>query len=720
MKEEPASSVDAWVLMALIYKDMDDLDYRNALTLSERLYAMDKTNEEYRFLYAKCLHLISDYDGSYLLLQNTKSVPCLNLFARSCLDLGNRQESYERRQTLWREGVAALDTAIKQHKGDTPEKHAWGDELCSVATRSHMPSLSSMYNLLGEFYAKLDNIRGSAIQLWKSLECNRYKLSAYFQLCDISPDIVGFNTARLPNDIFRDFLPDTTNLKRSTFNQNLPASPSSSVQGIVVSSDDEHPLQSQIGTDPRIHMPTLRSHYQDISVNQLKSLLYSSKLASEQDISDIMPSRSDLEDRKDRQIESMRQEIEKDKAEEAFKNKHGLHKKPPIEKPQGLRMDMIDIDVDDQDLDLLTLLDGPPRVHDIFAEENLLGTREFLSSQNHAHSDYPLRGKGKRAAVQMESAREASKRRRTHDPSLRRYFCHDSSSEEEGCVDEIVNAMNRVMAVLRILANGYLCQSLYQCQDAALELQKLDDQQYDTPLVMYTLGKAYYDAGDSETVSWMCFMLNEYLQHEQARVFFRRSFATAPWFCDVVPIYSTCLWYLEDKQELNLLVYKMKENQTHKYEAYIAAGNWSKCAEGGNHASRWFKKAIEDDPSRWYAHALVGYEEWEKGSFLAAKQHFTDCMIANKRHYLGWYGMATAYLGMDEYIKAKALLKEALRLHQHHPVILFTMAEILYALEEYEDASHFVCQSLKLKPTVVAKNLREKIEKVKSNNYPDE
>ncbi|KAG0188159.1 anaphase-promoting complex subunit cdc27 [Apophysomyces sp. BC1034] len=535
-----------------------------------------------------------------------------------------------------------------------------------------MPSLSSMYNLLGEFYAKLDNIRGSAIQLWKSLECNRYKLSAYFQLCDISPDIVGFNTARLPNDIFRDFLPDTTNLKRSTFNQNLPASPSSSVQGIVVSSDDEHPLQSQIGTDPRIHMPTLRSHYQDISVNQLKSLLYSSKLASEQDISDIMPSRSDLEDRKDRQIESMRQEIEKDKAEEAFKNKHGLHKKPPIEKPQGLRMDMIDIDVDDQDLDLLTLLDGPPRVHDIFAEEN--------------------------------------------------------SSEEEGCVDEIVNAMNRVMAVLRILANGYLCQSLYQCQDAALELQKLDDQQYDTPLVMYTLGKAYYDAGDSETVSWMCFMLNEYLQHEQARVFFRRSFATAPWFCDVVPIYSTCLWYLEDKQELNLLVYKMKENQTHKYEAYIAAGNWSKCAEGGNHASRWFKKAIEDDPSRWYAHALVGYEEWEKGSFLAAKQHFTDCMIANKRHYLGWYvennideyGMATAYLGMDEYIKAKALLKEALRLHQHHPVILFTMAEILYALEEYEDASHFVCQSLKLKPTVVAKNLREKIEKVKSNNYPDE
>ncbi|KAF7722318.1 hypothetical protein EC973_003442 [Apophysomyces ossiformis] len=702
MKQETANSVEAWVLMALVYKDLDDLDYRNALSLSERLYGMDKSNEDYKFLYAKSLHLMRDIDGSYLLLRNAKSVPCLNLFARSCLDLGNLQESYERRQALWREGVAALDSAIKQCQEDLPEDHSWGDGMkATVTTRSHTPSLASMYNLLGEFYAKLDNVRGASIQLWKSLDHNRFKLSAYLQLCDISPDIVGFNTQKLPDEIFKDFSVDTTNLKRCTFTPRSPALPSSAVRGIVVPPIDEQLLQSRITGHSRVHMPALRNHYQEISVSQLKSLLCPSKSAPEQDISGIAPSRSELEEHKDRQIESMRKEIEKDKAEEAFKNKHGLHKKPPAEKPQGLRMEMIDVDVDHQDFDILPLLGNPPRVSRVFDEDNFLEAEMAMSLDEPTNGGYSLRGKGKRAAVQDKTMEEASKRRRIQDASLRRYFSQDIPTDNDECSEEIIHAMNRVIAVLRILANGYLCQSRYLCQPAALELQKLNDQQYDTPLVMQTLGKAYYDAGDCET----------------ARVFFRHSFAIAPWFCDVVPVYSTCLWYLEDKEELNLLVYKMKENQSHKYEAYIAAGNWSKCAEGGNNASRWFKKAIEENPSGWYAHALLGYEEWEKGSFLASKQHFTDCMIANKRHYLGWYGMATAYLGMDEYVKAKALLKEALRLHQHHPVILFTMAEILYALEEYEDALHFVSQSLKLKPTGVARNLKDKIAKVRCNNH---
>lgn len=176
------------------------------------------------------------------------------------------------------------------------------------------------------------------------------------------------------------------------------------------------------------------------------------------------------------------------------------------------------------------------------------------------------------------------------------------------------------MNVLCILANGYANQSFYHCEKAALELQKLDDQQYNSARVLCMLGKTYYDAGD----------------YQSARAFFKQAFVISPWYCEGVPIYSTCLWYLGKEKELNLLAFKMKDNRSHLFEAYIAAGNWTKCVKGGNEATQWFQKAVKLDPSRSYGHALLGYEEWEKGNSLGAKQHFAKSMIANKRSYIGW------------------------------------------------------------------------------------
>lgn len=120
-KEQP---VEAWVLMALVHKDLDDFDYRNALLLAERLYAIDKSNEDYRLLYGKCLYLMNDYNGTYSVLQGTKSVPCVYLFARSCLELGNRQVTSEKQRLFWSDGCMVLLEAIKQCES---EPHCWGD-----------------------------------------------------------------------------------------------------------------------------------------------------------------------------------------------------------------------------------------------------------------------------------------------------------------------------------------------------------------------------------------------------------------------------------------------------------------------------------------------------------------------------------------------------------------------------------------------------------------
>lgn len=548
-------------------------------------------------------------------------------------------------------------------------------ELASITIRQHMPSKASLCNLLGDLYLKLDNIRGASIYYWSCLKSNPYKLSAYMKLCDIAPDNIDFNAAKLPKDIFTNFDPATTDLSRSSQSY-LPATPSLDLSDISFHNE----LSSSSVQKNSWSMPELRDEYHDTSVDQLRALVrFSSKIIEDNNENiDNEYERGDIEHKKDGIINSIKSDIKQMKVSEAYRNKHGLHKKPPVQAPQKLKVDLAQNDENDVN----------------YSEEE----RIYESIQQ----NIPPRLIRKQSTDDIDENVHPKKRAKTNNKPQKKnqspesYFLppfnsqYTNSSETDA---RIIESMNKIMKVLCILANGYLRQSFYDCENAALELQQLDDQQYNSARVLCILGKAYYDAGD----------------YTSARAFFKQSFVIAPWFCDCVPIYSTCLWYLEKEKELNLLAFKMKDNRCHLFEAYVAAGNWAKCVKGGNEAAQWFQKAVKLDPSRSYGHALLGYEEWEKGNSLGAKQHFSRSMIANKRSYIGWYGMATAYQGMEEYTQARTLLNEAVRLHPRHPIVLATMAEVLCELELYREAMDFIDKSLDIKASTPNEKLKAKI-----------
>jgi hypothetical protein len=76
-----------------------------------------------------------------------------------------------------------------------------------------------------------------------------------------------------------------------------------------------------------------------------------------------------------------------------------------------------------------------------------------------------------------------------------------SKASKEVIDQIIIDAMNKIIRILRIFGMGYFYQSSYYCRETALELQKLDQAQYDTAPVLCLLGQAYYDAGDHQMVS---------------------------------------------------------------------------------------------------------------------------------------------------------------------------------------------------------------------------
>ncbi|KAI7904030.1 uncharacterized protein BX663DRAFT_506150 [Cokeromyces recurvatus] len=676
MTERSNISIESWVLMSLIYRDLDDGDYRNALLLAERLYALDNQNKYYKLLYADCLFHCLDYTASYTILKSVKSIPCLNLFAKSCLELGNTEKLPEKQRELWEEGVQSLQLALSLP--EIPQTIHWGDELSSMTVRNHMPSRSSICNLLGDLYVKLDNIRLAATYYWDCLLNNPYKISAYIKLCEIAPDVVDFNKTKLPKDIFVDLDPAVINLSRSSLSY-LPPFPSANISDISFSNDLPPSSIKKNGCS----MPEIHGDYHDFSIDQLRALVtVSSKIVLDHDkLPEHEYERDEIENRKDTIITDIENDIKRMEANEAFKNKHGLHRKPPIPKPQKLTVELETINENEEQSDHDKVIydsiqnNAPPR---------LLNSSRRRPSDTPAKSNRPVKKRG----IIKDSTEKAQ--------SISSYFLPLLNVPETDQVGdrEIVEGMNKVIKALCILANGYFYQSFHHCEKAALELQKLDDRQYNSPRVLGILGIAYYDAGD-------------YLS---ARAFFRQAFLISPWYCDYIPIYSTCLWYLEKEEELNLLAFKMKENRSHQFEAYIAAGNWAKCVKGGNEAVQWFQKAVDLDPSRSYGHALLGYEEWEKGNSLGAKKHFANSMITDKRSYLGWYGMASAYQAMEEYMQARTLLAEAVRLHPRHPVVLSTMAEVLYELEEYEEAKEYIDKSLSIKTSTANEKLKSKIE----------
>lgn len=131
-----------------------------------------------------------------------------------------------------------------------------------------MPSKASLCNLLGDLYLKLDNIRAASIYYWDCLRSNPYKISAYTKLCDIAPDCIDFNLAKLPQDIFVDFDPTSTDLSKSPSSY-LPPKPSPEVSDI--SFFDE--LQPSEVNRNSSFMPEIIDDYHHITVDQLRALV---------------------------------------------------------------------------------------------------------------------------------------------------------------------------------------------------------------------------------------------------------------------------------------------------------------------------------------------------------------------------------------------------------------------------------------------------------------
>ncbi|CAO3697154.1 unnamed protein product [Rhizopus stolonifer] len=660
------SSVESWVLMSLIYRDLDDKDYNNALLLSERLFAIDNQNSYYRFLYGTCLFQTCNYSGSYLLLRNDKSLACLNLFAKSCAFLLRSEKDEDKRESMAVEAIQALTFALNQ-----PAKTLlWADELSSVQRRHHEPSRSSLYNLLGDLYLRLDNVRAATKAYKNCLDINPYKLSAYFKLCDLASDVMDFDQGKAPSEIFKD-LPPTLSISSSL--GTLPSLPNSECVDLVFE-EKKMRVKSEEGFQK---MPDFKEEFEEVTLADMKDVITYELEFDDYDLTDEEHVRGEIEVRKDMMLDYVENDINKGLRHEQTKSRHGLHKSREEKAPLHVEKKYPNIDV-----------------NQVFEEQE-----SNNSSKNNPSSFIQKRSLEHDELTPFKCSKRLKLKEEKHVPkneTISQVFLPTTQNNtiiSKETHSQLIEGMNRVMKLLRVMASGYLFQSLYYDADSVTELKQLNTSQYESARVLCLLGKAYYNAGE----------------YHSAWLFFRRSFYIAPWFCDYATYYSTCLWYLQYSGELNLLAYTIKDNQFYRYESYIVAGNWEKCTNHGSGALHWFKKAAEEKPDDYYAHALLGFEESEREQYIAAMQNFKKSIITNKRSYIGWFGLANCYRSLGRYKYCEVLLREAIRLNPRQPVILATLSEIMYKLGFHDEAIEWVDKSLDIKFIAEYAEMKEKI-----------
>jgi len=232
--------------------------------------------------------------------------------------------------------------------------------------------------------------------------------------------------------------------------------------------------------------------------------------------------------------------------------------------------------------------------------------------------------------------------------------------------------------LLRILGQALHSLHGYQCGEALAALRLLPARERKSAWALALQGRCHFELADYEGA---------------AQVYSR--------CCDAhrlhsggLEYYSTALWQLRKSTSLGILARNVLDWDRSRPQVWCVIGNCFSLQLEHEQAIRFFRRAIQVEPSFVYAYTLMGHEYTSLEKYEKAVQMYERALSIDRRHYNAWWGLGSLYSRQEDHQKAQYHFQHAVAINRNNAVLQLSMGLSLGSLGEPERAlEHFAAAS---------------------------
>jgi len=218
----------------------------------------------------------------------------------------------------------------------------------------------------------------------------------------------------------------------------------------------------------------------------------------------------------------------------------------------------------------------------------------------------------------------------------------------------------------------------FECQQTIQLLSTLPRRHYETGYVLNLVGLCHFEAAD----------------YKKAEQVFQQVWRIEPRRVEGLEYYSSALWHLRKDIELGHLAQRCLQWDRLKPQVWCVVGNCFSLQNEHDTAIKFFKRAIQVDPSFTYAYTLCGHEFVANEKFDKAIPMYERALEVDSRHYNAWWGLGNIYHRQEEHENARYHFLKALEINKNNSVlrcylgmVLESLNNPLMALENFDRAS---------------------------------
>lgn len=239
-----------------------------------------------------------------------------------------------------------------------------------------------------------------------------------------------------------------------------------------------------------------------------------------------------------------------------------------------------------------------------------------------------------------------------------------------------------LMSLLRVLGEGYLRLSQYNCKGAIESFNSIAKQHVASSWVQGMIAKAHY----------------EQREYDLSAKIFQDIHNREPYRLHLMEIYSSVLWHLQREVALSALAQDLMAQDKLSPITWCIAGNCFSLHKEHETAIKFFERAVQVDPNFAYSYTLLGHELVITEELDKAMSCFRTAILKDSRHYNAWYGIGSIYSKQERYSLAELHFKHALQINPQNSVIMVHIGAMQFNLNKTEQALQTLNAAIQLDP----------------------